>query len=270
MALKKNINKAPLKTAPRLSKRKLRGGWRVAAGYPAEAYNYEEKGLNLNEHIIRSKENNRCIWATHIGLIGGYIEIGDLIVFDKAIEGKKDSYRIFLIDDDYTIRRVLKYWDHLELISPNPKVKSIIITEGETLECKGVVTHIIKKYANYHSNYSGYPVDALNYIEEGMDYNKYLVDMWETTFYLWAQGNSMIGDGIENGDLLIVDNMPNAFDDSILVYVIDNNHTLKRVEKHEDYNLLISSNPDIPPIRINKGDEMKRWGLLTAVVKKVI
>ncbi len=260
----------PLKPAQQLSVGQLRGGWFISAGYPAEAYNYEEKRLNLNEYIIKNKDSNRCIWATHPGLVGGSIELGDLIIFDNSFEGKPTSLRIFMIDDEYTIRRVIYKSYSVELHSPNPSLKPIILGDGEVLECKGVVTHVIKKFANYHRNYAGYPVDVLNYIEKGMDYNKYLVDWWETTFFLWCDGNSMTGDGIEKGDLLIVDNMPNAYDDSILIFVIDKQYTLKRVEKHEGYNLLVSSNPDIPAIRIDKGNEMQRWGVLTAVVKKVI
>lgn len=262
--------KLPIKTARRLSRRKLRGGWPVAAGYPAEAYNYEEKRLDLNDYIIRTKSNNRCLWATHRGLTGECIEIGDLIVYDKAFAGKKDSLRVFLIDDEYTTRKVVKRKDYIELVSPNPDIDSVSVYEGETIVCEGVVTHIIKKFANYHRQYGGYPVDSEIYVENGMDYNKYLVDWWETTFYLWAQGDSMKGDCIEKGDLLVVDNMPDAYPGQIHVFVIDKQYTLKRVVEGDEYNMLVSSNPEIPPIRIQKGEEVKRWGLLTAVIKKMI
>lgn len=77
----------------------------------------------------------------------------------------------------------------------------------------------------------------------------------------------MSGDSIEKGDLLIVDNTVEVYDDSILVFIIDRQFTLKRVEHHGDYNELVSSNTAIPPIRIDKGMEMERWGVLSGVVK---
>jgi len=52
---------------------------------------------------------------------------------------------------------------------------------------------------------AGFPSEAYNYLEDGIDFNRLLVKNKETTFCLWAGGNSMKGDGIEKGDLLIID-----------------------------------------------------------------
>lgn len=261
-----------LKVASRLTRRTVPGGWAVPAGYPAEAYNYKEKRLDLNEYIIRQKKYNRCMWATSQGLIGGVVEYGDLIVFDESLHPKKNDWQMFLYDDEYTVRRVIQNPDGVELLPLNPDDRSIFIGEGEQLERMGVVTHIVKKYANYRQQYGGYPVNVEQYIEAGMDYSKYLIDWWESTFYMWADGDSMLGDNIEDGDLLIVDKRAraNIKDNDILVFCLDKEYTLKRHRTFGDSGELLPSNPDFPTIPIAKGNEGRPWGVLTAVVKKLL
>lgn len=52
-----------LHPAEELSSHKIEGGGYVAAGYPPEAYNYIEPGLDLNRRIIRNKCHNRITVA---------------------------------------------------------------------------------------------------------------------------------------------------------------------------------------------------------------
>lgn len=240
----------------------------VSAGYPAEAYNYIEERIDINKYIVQKNISPSCVWATNRNMIGNGIESGDLIVIDEKKTPHKDSIILFEFEDGFTLDRFVKYPDRVELISINPDISPRFIYEGQDLIRKGVVTHVIKKFSVYNTSYGGYPDDADHYIKRGMDFNQYLIDWWETTFFLWAGGDSMIGDGIEKGDLLIVDRLKEENKDSILVFYIDQKYTLKRIRFHEEYNELISSNPKMEPIRVNKGEEINRWAVLTGVVKK--
>ncbi|MCD8173212.1 MAG: hypothetical protein LUD76_07115 [Alistipes sp.] len=252
-----------------LSSQKIRGGVSVPAGYPAEVYNYLEPGLDLNEYLIgKGKRNNRCTWAVHRGMTGEGIDIGDLLVFDISLKPTKDRIGIYWYDDEYTLRRAVRTDNGLELVSPNPEVRPIVFGSEEVAECQGVLTHAVKKYSVYNNNYAGLPEDAGTYLEKGMDYVKYLVNQWQFTFYFWANGVSMTGDNIDTGDLLIVDSLEEPHPDSICMFVVDRQYTLKRIEHHGDKTWLVSSNPAIPPIEIKKGEELGRWGVLTGVIKK--
>jgi len=115
---------------------------------------------------------------------------------------------------------------------------------------------------------AGFPSEAYNYIEEGIDFNRLLVRNKETTFCLIAGGDSQNGDGIFKGDLLIVDKLADPYDNSILVFSIDGEFTLKRLKYRPGYIELISSNPDFQPIIIREGEELKRWGVLKYAIKK--
>jgi len=68
---------------------------------------------------------------------------------------------------------------------------------------------------------AGFPSEAYNYMEEGIDFNKLLVKRRETTFCLVAGGDCLSGDGISDGDLLVIDKLEEPYQDSILVFSID-------------------------------------------------
>ena len=115
---------------------------------------------------------------------------------------------------------------------------------------------------------AGFPSEAFNYTEEGIDFNKLLVRHKETTFCLVAGGDSQIGDGIAKGDLLVIDKLAEPYDNSILVFSINGEFTLKRLQYGIGYVELISSNPDFPSVIVREGEELRRWGVLRFSIKK--
>jgi DNA polymerase V len=115
---------------------------------------------------------------------------------------------------------------------------------------------------------AGFPSEAFNYIEEGIDFNKLLVKHKETTFCLIAGGDSMKGDGIFKGDLLVVDKLAEPYENSILVLSIDGEYTLKRLKYGIGYIELISSNPEQQSIIVREGEQLRRWGVLKFAIKK--
>ena len=115
---------------------------------------------------------------------------------------------------------------------------------------------------------AGFPSEAYNYAEEGIDFNKLLVKQKESTFCLIAGGDSQTGDGICKGDLLVIDKLAEPYNNSILVFSIDGEFTLKRLKYNDGYIELISSNPTCKPIKVKEGEVLKRWGVLKYVIKK--
>lgn len=115
---------------------------------------------------------------------------------------------------------------------------------------------------------AGFPSEAFNYVEKGIDFNKLLIKSKETTFCLIAGGDSLSGDGIFPGDLLVVDKLEEPYTGAILIFSIDGEFTMKRLEYRKDHVALISSNPQYPPIIVKEGEELKRWGVLRYVIKE--
>ncbi|MET0050801.1 MAG: transcriptional repressor LexA [Candidatus Thiodiazotropha sp.] len=69
-------------------------------------------------------------------------------------------------------------------------------------------------------------------------------------YALQVKGNSMIGAGILDGDLVVIDPCDTADDGAIVVALIDDGEaTLKRLKRLKSGRIkLIAENPDIPPL----------------------
>lgn len=73
-------------------------------------------------------------------------------------------------------------------------------------------------------------------------------------FCLRAEGDSMIGARIYDGDIVFIRQQPEVENGEIAAVAIDDSVTLKRVYVSEDYIELIAENPKFKPMRIRKED----------------
>lgn len=73
-------------------------------------------------------------------------------------------------------------------------------------------------------------------------------------FVLKAKGDSMINARIHDGDIVFIKEQNDINDGEIAAVIIDDEATLKRVYKFDDYIMLNAENPAYKPIQINKTD----------------
>ncbi len=116
---------------------------------------------------------------------------------------------------------------------------------------------------------AGFPSPAEDHISLSLDLNKALVRNPASTFYARVSGLSMIEEGINDGDLLVIDKSIEPYDGSLAVCYIDGEFTLKRFERHKDYALLLPANKEFKPIKVTAGNDFCIWGVVTYVIKKV-
>lgn len=117
--------------------------------------------------------------------------------------------------------------------------------------------------------HAGFPSPAENFIENKMDLNRALVKNPSSTFFARVKGESMIEDGIDDGDLLIIDKSVDPFDGCLAVCFIDGDFTLKRVRLEDDHLLLIPANKRFKPIKVDKDNNFLLWGVVKYIIKKV-
>jgi DNA polymerase V len=115
---------------------------------------------------------------------------------------------------------------------------------------------------------AGFPSPATDYVEEGLDLNKYLVDRPAASFLFAVQGESMTGAGIMDGDRVIVDRSRTARHNDIVVAEIDGEYTLKRLFQSGGRIELRPENPAYPIITLKDGDELRIWGVVAGVVRR--
>ena len=78
---------------------------------------------------------------------------------------------------------------------------------------------------------AGFPSPADDFKEIRISLDKELIKNSEATFYARVSGDSMIGAGLEDGDLLVIDRSVNPENGKIAVCLIDGEFTVKRIKK---------------------------------------
>ena len=115
---------------------------------------------------------------------------------------------------------------------------------------------------------AGFPSPAQDYLEQAIDLNKELIRHPASTFYGRVVGDSMRDEGIEEGDILVIDKSLELLDDDLAVCFIDGEFTVKRERIEPDAAWLVPSNSNYPPIKVTKDNEFMVWGIVTYTIKK--
>ena len=116
---------------------------------------------------------------------------------------------------------------------------------------------------------AGFPSPAEDFKEIRISLDKELVKNKDATFYARVDGDSMIGAGLEDGDLLVVDRSLNPENGRIAVCLIDGDFTVKRIKKEKNKLYLIPENKKYKPIELKEENELIIWGIVEYVIKKV-
>ena len=115
---------------------------------------------------------------------------------------------------------------------------------------------------------AGFPSPAEQYQEPPLDLNEFLVKRPAATFFVRVQGSSMIGAGINDGDLLVVDRSLRPASGDVIIACVDGDFTVKTYRRDKDGVRLEPANPDFPVIRIKPGQELDYFGKVTASIHR--
>jgi len=116
---------------------------------------------------------------------------------------------------------------------------------------------------------AGFPSPADDYIEKNLDLNELLVHKPAATFFVRAQGESMLGAGIHPNDILVVDRSIEAVPGKIVVCALNGELTVKRLERDNEQWQLKAENPAYADILIHDELDMVIWGVVTNVIHSV-
>ncbi|SKA72249.1 LexA family protein [Desulfobaculum bizertense] len=117
---------------------------------------------------------------------------------------------------------------------------------------------------------AGFPSPADDYIETALDLNEYLVANPAATFMVRVSGDSMLGAGICDGDVLIVDRSCEAVHGRIVVAVLDGELTVKRLLHKDGAFVLQPENSAYSEIRVAEEQEFCVWGVVRGVVRRML
>lgn len=115
---------------------------------------------------------------------------------------------------------------------------------------------------------AGFPSPAENYVERVCDLNDLCISNQEATYFVRVTGDSMTGDRIEPGDVLVVDASKEATEGKIAVVWFNGEYTVKRIRHAPPMVVLMPSNPTYTPIYVQPDDDFKVFGVVTFVIQK--
>jgi len=109
---------------------------------------------------------------------------------------------------------------------------------------------------------AGFPSPATDYIETRLSLDRHLIEHEDATFFVRVQGNSMVGFGIHDGDLLVVDRSRDPGDRSVVIAVVDGQFMVKQACRVPEGVLLRSSGPGHGDILVGPEQELAVWGVV--------
>ena len=117
---------------------------------------------------------------------------------------------------------------------------------------------------------TGFASPADDYLESRLSLDALLIQNKESTFFVRAEGASMIGAGIFDGDLLVVDRSLIPASGNVVIAVVDGELTVRRFIHNDGNAILKPENPCYKEIRFKDEPELQVWGIVTATIKKLV
>ena len=114
---------------------------------------------------------------------------------------------------------------------------------------------------------AGFPSPADDYSDSSLDFNEYLIKNKAATFVVRVQGDSMIGAGIDSGDLLVVDRSIKPINNSVIVAVVSGEFTVKRLVKEKGLYYLYPENSNYSAVEITEEMDFQVWGVVSHAIR---
>ena len=115
-----------------------------ATGFGAAADDYAERGIDLNEQLIRNKPATFFMRVSGSSMINAGIYDGDIVIVDRSLKPQNGKIVIAVIDGEMLIRRYEKTMNRLRLIPETTKISPIDISEFMDFKIWGVVSCVIR------------------------------------------------------------------------------------------------------------------------------
>lgn len=115
---------------------------------------------------------------------------------------------------------------------------------------------------------AGFPSPAQDFLEQSLDFNRDMIKNPDSTFYARVVGTSMIDEGIDSGDMLLIDRSLEAREGTLAVCAVDGEFTLKRIHFDGGRLFLMPANREFSPIEVTEGNNFEVWGVVLYIIKR--
>ena len=154
-------------------------------------------------------------------------------------------------------KSVVHYWI-------NKLIQKGVIEKDETGHIR--LTNIAFGIPMAGSVQAGFPSPEEEALCDIMSIDEYLITKPESSFLLKVSGDSMIGEGICDGDLVIVEKGRTPKHGDVVLAEVDGEWTIKYFTRKGKTVILEAANSKYPPI--TPREELRIAGVVTAVIRK--
>ena len=115
-----------------------------ATGFGAAADDYAERGIDLNEQLIKNKPATFFFRMTGDAMINAGIHGGDVLIVDRSLKAVSGKVVVATLNGEMLIRRLEKTFNKIRLVPETDRLSPIDI-DLNTCEFAiwGVVTYVI-------------------------------------------------------------------------------------------------------------------------------
>jgi len=114
-----------------------------ATGFGAASDDYAERGIDLNEQLIRNKPATFFMRVCGEAMIGAGIFDGDTVIVDRSIKPMSGKIVIAVLNGDMLIRRLDKGFNKIRLLPETNRLSPIDVDPLSEFSIWGVVTYVI-------------------------------------------------------------------------------------------------------------------------------
>jgi DNA polymerase V len=115
-----------------------------ATGFGAAADDYMERGIDLNEQLVRNKPATFFMRVSGDAMTGAGIFHGDVVIVDRSVKAANGKVIIATLNGEMLIRRFEKTFNKIRLVPETPKLSAIDVDlSGSEFSIWGVVTYVI-------------------------------------------------------------------------------------------------------------------------------
>lgn len=114
-----------------------------ATGFGAAADDYMERGIDLNEQLIRNKPATFFFRMNSDAMIEAGIYSGDILIVDRSIRATNGKTIIAVLNGELLVRRLETQIRGATLLAANRKYGNIALDEFSQFAVWGVVTYSI-------------------------------------------------------------------------------------------------------------------------------
>jgi DNA polymerase V len=114
-----------------------------ATGFGAAADDYMERGIDLNEQLVRNKPATFFFRMKGDAMKDAGIFDGDILVVDRSVKPVNGKVIVAILNGELLVRRFHKNFSSAFLIAENERYKNINLAEFNNFSVWGVVTYAI-------------------------------------------------------------------------------------------------------------------------------